>query len=413
MNFFQRLFPVANNLKSIVVPDRNEYLKNKQLQAFNIGAGNFDLTKAELISTIYTCISILASNMSRLPVLIYKEQANNKTIDKSHYYYSSLRYQPQSIYSYQNWISLVVSHLYFCGNAYAIINGKELVLVNPDDVSISVVGNTMWYLVEGFERPFRHSEILHFKLLSKDGIYGLNPIQSLKSEINLQYKSEKTTDTLFTNNTFSTKYLEVDFETALSTTKVKKDEYLEKMQNEIAGYTNAGSIMVVPPMYKLKELKINPSDLNFLEIAGYTESSIAAHFGIPIFLLGKSNSNYSNFEQQTLNFKNQVLGGLSNIIRCELEAKLLSIDERINGSSIEFDFKPLMDTDIQTRATVAKTLNNMGALSPNEVRKEFNLERIDQPAMDKYYSQIQYQPLGTPNNNFNTTSNINNETQGS
>ncbi|SKC53552.1 phage portal protein [Ohtaekwangia koreensis] len=410
MNIFQRLFPVAKDIKSIVVPDRNEFLKNKQLQAFNIGTGNFDLNKAELISTVYTCISILASNMSRLPVVIYNENGNNKTINKQHYYYSSLRYQPQSIYSYQNWMSLVVAQLFFMGNSYGIINGKELLLVNPDDVSISIVGGNMWYLIEGFEKPFRHSEILHFKLLSKDGVYGLNPIQSLKSEINLQYKSEKTTDTLFTNNTFSTKYFEVDFETALSTTKAKKDEYLEKIQGELAGYSNAGQMLVVPPMYRLKELKINPSDLNFLEIAGYTESSIAALFGIPIFLLGKSNSNYTNFEQQTLNFKNQVLGSICNIIRCELEAKLLSIQERINGATIEFDFKPLMDTDMTTRANVAKTLNNMGALSPNEVRKEFNLERIDNPEMDKYYAQVQYQPLGTPANNFNTTTN-NNETQ--
>jgi len=410
MNIFQRIFPAVNDVKSIVVPDRNEYLKNKQLQAFN-QVGNFDLNKAELISTVYTCISILASNISRLPVVIYNENGNNKTINKQHYYYPTLRYQPQSIYSYQNWISLVVSQLYFTGNAYAIINGKELMLVNPDDVSISIVGGNMWYLIEDFEKPFRSTEILHFKLLSKDGIYGLNPIQSLKSEINLQYKSEKTTDTLFTNNTFSTKYFEVDFETALSTTKVKKDEYLEKIQSEIAGYSNAGQVLVVPPMYKLRELKINPSDLNFLEIAGYTESSIAALFGIPTFLLGKSNSNYTNFEQQQLNFRNQVLGGLANIIRCELESKLLSIDERVNGITIEFDFKPLMDTDLMTKANVAKTLNNMGALSPNEVRKEFNLERIDQPEMDMYYAQVQYQPLGTPvNNNFNTTSN-NNDTQ--
>jgi len=410
MNIFQRIFPAVNDVKSIVVPDRNEYLKNKQLQAFN-QVGNFDLNKAELISTVYTCISILASNISRLPVVIYNENGNNKTINKQHYYYPTLRYQPQNIYSYQNWISLVVSQLYFIGNAYAIINGKELVLVNPDDVSISIVGGNMWYLIEGFEKPFRSTEIMHFKLLSKDGIYGLNPIQSLKSEINLQYKSEKTTDTLFTNNTFSTKYFEVDFETALSTTKVKKDEYLDKIQSDLAGYSNAGQVLVVPPMYKLRELKINPSDLNFLEIAGYTESSIAALFGIPTFLLGKSNSNYTNFEQQQLNFRNQVLGGLANIIRCELEAKLLSIDERLTGASIEFDFKPLMDTDLSTKANVAKTLNNMGALSPNEVRKEFNLERIDQPEMDKYYAQVQYQPLGTPvNNNFNTTSN-NNDTQ--
>src|SRR5690606_38670637 len=120
---------------------------------------------------------------------------------------------------------------------------------------------------------FRSSEILHFKLLSKDGVYGLNPVEALKSEINLQYKSERTVDRFYSNSALSTRYMEADLEGIGNTTKEKLKEYVDKFKEESAGYENSGNLIVIPPMYRLKELKLSASDIDFLQTANYTESS--------------------------------------------------------------------------------------------------------------------------------------------
>jgi HK97 family phage portal protein len=405
MNVFQRLFPVAKDVDKIVAPraDYNESV-SKKISVINStipGTGDFDLKKSELVSTIYTCIHILSSNISRAPLVIYKDDGSTKTVAKEHEYFTCLRYNPQSIYSYQNWISLIVSHLHFYGNAYAVITGKELTVIHPDLMEVVQGGGQLWYWVEGMKAPIPSSGVLHFRLLSKDGVKGLSPIQSLKQEIQIQTKAERTVEKFYDNRASSPLYLQpIDGVGGLDRNKIKE---LTDNWTEIKNGIDQRGIFVCPPLMQIKELRLTADDIKFLESASYTEASIASLFGIPIFLLGKSNSNYTNFEQQQLNFKNQVLGSLFNIIRAELENKLLSIQEKMDGYSIEFDMMGLIETDLLTRANIHNLYKNMGVLSLNEIRRETNREPIDNPNMNYHFQQMQYVPVEMMHSNSGNT----------
>jgi HK97 family phage portal protein len=397
-NIFQRLFFKDAQKINGSIPKINASLfkgnnhNGNGSQFVQQAIGDFNLKNAELVSTVFTCINILSSNVSRLPLLIYNDDGSRKTVAKDHPYFPTLRFKPTSYFSYQNWCSLIVSHLGFYGNAYALINGKELQIIHPDLVEVAMGIDDIWYKIEGIETPIPSSSILHFKTLSKDGLVGLNPIQSLRVEIQIQTKSEKTVEKFYDNRASSPIYLQpIEGVGGLDKGKVKE---LTETWKEIKDGIDSRGIFVCPPLMGIKELKLNADDIKFLESANYTEASIASLFGIPISMLGKGNSNYQNVEQQLLNFKHQTLGSYLNIIRAELENKLLSVEERIGidgpTMSIEFDVRGLIETDIATRATVAKLLKDMGALSPNEVRREFNLEPIDNSNMSAHYQQMQY-----------------------
>jgi HK97 family phage portal protein len=414
MNFFQRLFPVLKDSQTIVAPKAlyTESVSKKinhmnSMSVAPTSLDSFDIKKAELVSTIYTCINILASNISRAPLCIYKDDGTKKVLAKDHPYFIQLRYKPQSFYSYQNWISLIVSHLHFYGNAYALITKNELTIIHPDLVDVAHGGGEIWYLIEGMKTPIPSRDVLHFKLLSKDGVRGISPISSLRSEIQLMVKAEKTVEKFFDNRGSSLYLQPIEGVGALDKTKIS--ELLDTWA-EIKNGIDSKGIFVCPPLMQIKELKLTADEIGFLSTAAVSEASICSLYGIPIFLMGKSNSNYTNFEQQQLNFKNQVLGSLFNIIRAELENKLLKTEEKLDNYTIEFDLKSFLETDLATKSAYLKTLHSVAALSPNEIRREFNLAPIENEHMDAHYQQAQYiqvEKLGE-NQNSNPVTYLNN-----
>ncbi len=63
------------------------------------------------------------------------------------------------------------------------------------------------------------------------------------------------------------------------------------------------------------------------------------------------------------------LAAIGRMYRQELESKLLTIEERLSGKSIEFNWEALVEIDSKTRIENQRTLQNMGVITPNEVAK--------------------------------------------
>ena len=286
----------------------------------------------------------------------------------------------------------------FCGNSYCQIEkdskGKAIALHQfPLDYfdEIKLVKNKLYYYNRNDDKLYRGDEILHFKTLSKtDDYFGLSPLQSLQTSLNLNVKSQKTVDNFYSKNANTTKILEY---TGAAGSNKKIDEVLDKFEQENSGVGEAGGTIIIPPNFKLSELKLSVEDAKFLETAAFSEKSIAALYGIPVSMLGHSDNKYSTYEQENIAFINNTISGLLSIITTELEFKLLTDTQIANNYQIEFDAEKLAGTTAADKATYYKTLKDMGVLSPNQVAAKLGYQTTDNEYMDYHYTQMQYVPL--------------------
>jgi HK97 family phage portal protein len=398
MNFFEKLFKRSSTLTT--VPSIPEYKQAKINYALQ--GNTFDFTRPELCSSVYTAISVIAGSISKLPVHVYRKTDKGTEQYKEHSWYNTLRYSPDSRLSTAKWLNHAICSIYLTGNAFYLKSEFDQTL-NPTK-SLKYLGavdkviqheNEIWYKFENVASWIPSKDLIHFYLISKDGgITGLNPIASIRSELEIQYGAESTTKNFYKNNATSMLYLEADLEgVAGSTTKEKLNEYLDKFQKDFAGYQNSGTILRVPPMYKLKTLPL--ADLKFLESSKYTISQIASIFQVPGFYLGVQDNagSYGKAEQQQIQFKNTCLSNITSILKNELEAKILTVDERNEGVFIDFDYSNLYDTDHESKANYYKTLASIGGVSINQIAEAFNFQKIDSPFADYHFIQSQNQAV--------------------
>ncbi len=117
-------------------------------------------------------------------------------------------------------------------------------------------------------------------------------------------------------------------------------------------------------------MKLSFADAQFIETMKFNALTIASLYGIPSWMVGiLEQTKYSSVETTSLEFKSMSLAAIGRMYRQELESKLLTIEERLSGKSIEFNWEALVEIDSKTRIENQRTLQNMGVITPNEVAK--------------------------------------------
>jgi len=336
----------------------------------------FDPERSDKISTIYTCIKILADTISRMPLNIYEDAGNGKIVKKNDYRYPILHYQPNNWTTQQTFFAALEYWRNLKGNSFARIyrnNGRviSLVLLPPSKVKdYKIVNDQLYYLIEDDEgkvEPINSSEILHFKCITKDGIWGLNPIEALRQNLSITYQGFQTIDNFYRNNAMTPKIIK---STVPNTKQDAMIKALDEFNAKYAGAAKAGNAAILPPNTDIVDLKLNLADVEFINTIKFNAQQIAALYGVPPHMVGiLEATKYNNVEYMMLEFKASTLASIGRMYRQELESKLLTTEERLNGVSIEFNFNALMETDSKTRIENLRTLQGMGVVTPNDVCK--------------------------------------------
>lgn len=370
-------------LKNIFVSTDKEYT-NYRIPQLISGKGRFDLSQAEKISTVFTCIKILGETFSKLPCEKYTETANGKIKDKQSPLYELLHYNPNQYTTSQNFFQASETNRNFKGNSFAFIqrNGNggviSIVLLRPSQVVNYVINNgSLFYWVQ-FD-PEKDDltivpamNMLHFKMMTKDGIWGLNPIEALRMNLSTTFKGMQTIDSFYDNSANSPKALKSTVSGANNKAML---EALDKFNSEYAGSAEAGRMLPLPPNTEIQELKLNFADAQFIDTVKFNANQIAALFGVPSHMVGNTEtSKYNNVEQMQIGFKADTISPIARMYRQELEFKLLTTKQRANGESIEFNLQAMIETDHKTRLEGYRTLSQIGAISPNKIAQIENLE---------------------------------------
>jgi len=345
----------------------------------------FDISQSDKVSTVFTCIKILSETISRIPLNIYDNTDDGRIVDKTDYRYPILHYNPNNWTSNQVFIQALEYWRNLKGNSFARIYRtpaglvKSLVLIPPSKVTgYTVVNDELYYIIlndSNIEETINSTDILHFRGITKDGIWGINPLEAVRQNVSASFKALNAVDSFYSNNAMSPKAIKSTISGANQKAML---DAVEEFKQKYAGPSNAGQMIVLPPNSSIEDLTLNFADAEFVNTMKLNAQTIAALFGIPSWMVGiLEQTKYSSVETTAMEFKNTTLAPIGRMYRQEFESKLLTTEERLAGKSIEFNFNAFVELDSTTRIANLKNLLMMGAITPNDICRREGYETFE------------------------------------
>lgn len=381
------------------------YIVNIGTELFQLGAVNGVTGDPAKIATVYTCCRVLSDNLSRMPLSVFITDSTGTREMTRHRLTYLLKFRPNNYQNAQQFFSTLEYHRNEHGNAFARIT-KDKSTAYP--VSFDIIhplnltgaffskGELYYNIVNeetGAEETINAWDILHFRGLSNDGIFGLSTLNAIKHQTNINERAASTIDNFYKNNATSPVALETELPGNISgpgaeLLKTSRDEFTKTH----VGPENAGKWINVPIGTKIKPIPMQFADAQLIETLRFTREDIAAAYGLPLFMVDGS-AERLDVEQLTTLFKNNTMGPVTAIYMAEINGKLLTRDELATGFSVMFDVMALIGMDYQTKVTAIKDQVVNGLMTPNEGARRLGNLPIDSEFGNLHYTQAQYIPL--------------------
>ena len=359
-------------------------------ESMYFGAKQFELptnshaSEPDKVSVATTCVKVLAETMAAMPLHVYKQDSKQgKVKDYKHPIYDLLHTQPNPYTTSNSFFQTLEYHRNFTGNAFALIHrdnntGKVegLEIIDPSRVrGYKVRNNELYYKIavgdvrtqDADTKSINAANILHFKMMSKDGIWGINPIKVLKMNMGITYKGLGSIDKFYENNALSPKALKSAI--GSNANAVRSKEAMDKFNREYSGVNNSGKWINLPPNTDIVDLSISFADAQIIESLKFNSQQIAALFGVPVYMAtgDYTQSKYNNIEQSGLAFKVNTITPIARMYRAELEAKLFTSKDKKANKEIGFNMNSLIEPDTKTKTDYYRAMTNIGAMSPHTV----------------------------------------------
>lgn len=345
---------------------------------------------AMMLSVVYRCVDLISNSVAQLPIRIYDKQKRRVDNDLSYI----VNERPNNTINRYDFIKLLVSSMILRGNAYAIVERDErmevkaLRFVNPDTVTIKTILSEdngtvqeVFYQIGG--KVYEAVNVLHLINFSYDGINGLSTLTHALNSLQIAQDSEATARSFFSGG--------CNLGGTLTVQGTLDEEQKKELGNSWmdALSTHGGrpqGVIVLEGGMEYKPISVNPQEAQLLESRKFNVIDLCRFFGVsPTKVFDLSKSSYSTIEAEALAFLSDTLQPYLAKIECELQAKLLSEEQR-REYDVKFDTTQLLRTDKNSLASYFSTLFNIGVLSQNEIRSMIDLEPIAKG--DKHYIQV-------------------------
>jgi HK97 family phage portal protein len=346
----------------------------------------------------HRCVALCAETIASLPLNVFRrtkdggrERAEDHPLD---YLLGVAPNDYQSVFEFRE--HLLRSYL---------MHGNAVARIESDDAGrIRALHPAFWHGVQierlpsgrlryGGEDVTSHrwtllqEDVLHIRGPSRDGVTGLSPLQLAPGAIGLALSYAETAQALSDNRLSAGGVYSV--EGNLTEEQHKK---LLKFIGRHVGPANAGSPLIVDHSAKWMPHTFSPLDAQFLESRKLSNEDVARAFGVPPTSVGIPDKNsYNLAEQEALMLVRNCLSPLAARSERALERCLLTSQGRRNYF-FEHDFSALLRGDIKARFEAYRLAREVGAFSPNDIRRRENEPPIE--GGDVYHVPVNWAPLG-------------------
>lgn len=298
--------------------------------------------KALRNSDVFTAVKILAGD-----VAASKIKSNNPEVERL------LNTQPNELMTGFSLKHVIMVNLLLYGNAYvAIIRdevGRPVKLkfmetigtnVYFDEENYDLIYNYTW---NGENIVVRKENVLHFKMLSEDGLMGVSPLIALQREIALQNHGNKILLSFFKRGAFSSGILTI-LEGKLN--KEAKEKIRKAWEEANNGSDNSSNTIILDSTMKYDRLELDTKVLDLVNNNVYSTKQIAKVFSIPLNRFGMELVN-SNDGDMNLEYIKSTLKPYFVSIEEELNMKLGG-EHKVDGSHLlEATFKEQAETLVE------------------------------------------------------------------
>lgn len=360
-------------------------------------ATNYTTEKSMLLSTVYRCVEVISDSVAQLPLEPYKMDSQGYKIKfTSHPTYKLLNKEPNPRMTRFDFIKVMIVSTLLRGNGYAYIERDnkgdavglhfipaELVTINrPKSLRESVS-----YSIAGLG-TVESCNMIHIKNFSYDGIEGVSTLRHARNTLGLSTDAEAHAAGFFKGGANLAGILK----TTTNLNSQQKNELKRSWQMAFSPATGTpNGVAVLEGNLSFEPITVNPTDAQLLETRQFNVVDICRFFGVsPVKAFDLSKSSYSTVEATNLSFLTETLSPLLEKIELEFERKLYKPSEK-DSIDVRFDTATLLRADKQSLANYYQTLFNIGVVSPNDIRKQLDMEAIE--GGDNTFVQVNIQTL--------------------
>lgn len=378
---YRQIFPERrSNFADYMLAQGQNYLRLYG-DGYSGGSGALQL------SAVYACVSKIADTIASLEphVVEYRGDSHSARVMRhDHQAYKMIACEPNPMMGAYEFWQMVISDALLYGMGLAIINRKEgeMYYLPASRAAMTADKETgdRFYTYENAPKPVPHTEMLEIRAFR-----GVNPTQQQLQNFGTAKAVQDFGSKFFENGGMLGGILSTKEHLSVEQMKEAKDMW----EREYAGMANAHKMAILGGGFSYQPLTVPLEQLQFLEMRKYTTEEIARVYGIPPAMIGMdSNTAYSNYEQQVLQFQQGCILPWVRRIEQEVERKLLGVD---TPYGCFFDVATLLRADTETRAKYYHSLLQDGVLSINEVREKEGYGPVE--GGDAHHLQVNMIPL--------------------
>ena len=357
--------------------------------------------KPMLLSTVYRCVDLISDSVAVLPLKTYRVDKDGfKSEHKEHPAYNLLNLEPNEDMTRFVFIKTIMVSVLLTGNGYAYIERDEranllqLIYIPTSHVTIVWIVDKKGirrkrYQITGFRELVEPKDMIHILNFSYDGIIGVSTLTHARQTLNIATKSEEHAAGFFEGGGCVAGVLTVEGQRL---NKDQRDQIYttwKERTNPVTGHPNG--IAVLEGNMKYQPISISPKDGQLLESREFNVVDICRFFSVsPLKAFDLSRISHNTVEASQLQYLTDTALAVITKIELEINRKVFLSYER-NHMITEFDTSAILRTDKSAQAAYWKDMSNIGAATPNEVRRENNLPRIENG--DKAFVQVNVQTL--------------------
>ena len=332
-------------------------------------------------SAVWQACRILSESVAQLPMYVCEKEKNgDKIIRSDHAMYKLVHDEPNPYMTQFNWTQKCMYDLCVNGNSYVQIirnqQGKpiELMPLDHQNITIKILEGVIYYSDAGTGQTIDMFDMLHFKTMSKDGIVGLSPIDTLANTISNGLGLLEYSNSYFRNGAKVSGVLQTD----ASLSQESVDRLRNSFNMNYSSIGDSNKTLVLEEGLKFNAISLSNEASQFLSSREFSIAEIARCFSLPPHLLRDlSKSSFNNIQEQSREFVQFSLMPYIRIFETELTRKLFSNGEK-GKLFIEINTNSLLRGNPQERAEYYRTMLNIGALSVNEIRRKENMNSVDE-----------------------------------
>ena len=356
---------------------------------------------AMLLSTVYRCVDVISDAVAQLPLETFSIDSDGfKRPYIDHPVYSLLNEEPNEDMTRFTFFKTMVASVILRGNAYAYIerdsrgNAIQLIYLQTHQVNIVwILDNSgikrKRYQVVGFKELVEPKDMLHFLNFSYDGIVGVSTLTHARQTLGIATDSEAHAAGFFKGGGNAAGILTIDGARMNADQKNQNYEEWKSRTDPTTGSPNG--IVILEGNMKYQTLTINPKDAQLLESRQFNVVDICRFFSVsPVKAFDLREANYSTVEATQLAFLTDTAAQILKKIELELNRKLFKKSEKGRVKS-EFNTSGFLRADKSAQGTYLNQMFQIGAMTPNEIRRENNLPKVEYG--DNAFVQVNIQPL--------------------